>query len=218
MGGDRHPQGHRLRHPPARQALRQGAEGPDSFDCSGLTSQAWLGAGHIIPRTSEEQWRRLKHVPVADMRPGDLIIYFADASHVVLYIGDGMIIQAPLQPLGVRLSGRLDGHPRGGTTGRVNPAGRVPVVLRLHVPSHPGPHPNCREPPGGPCRPCQQKSPRPPLPGSGTEPRQKSLPPRRSIRRHRCSSSVWRAPHTRARCASSPCGRTTYCCPSTAGK
>ncbi|MGQ4380853.1 NlpC/P60 family protein [Streptomyces sp. SAS_267] len=72
-----------------------GAEGPDSYDCSGLTSQAWLAAGHPIPRTSEEQWRRLKHVPVEDMRPGDLIIYFADASHVALYIGDGEIIQAP---------------------------------------------------------------------------------------------------------------------------
>jgi cell wall-associated NlpC family hydrolase len=72
-----------------------GAEGPDSFDCSGLTSQAWLAAGHPIPRTSEEQWRRLKHIPVEDMRPGDLIIYFSDASHVALYIGDGKIISAP---------------------------------------------------------------------------------------------------------------------------
>ncbi|MGW3661736.1 NlpC/P60 family protein [Streptomyces sp. NPDC005141] len=72
-----------------------GAEGPDSFDCSGLTSQAWLAAGHSVPRTSEEQWRRLKHVPIEEMRPGDLIIYFADASHVGLYIGDGEIIQAP---------------------------------------------------------------------------------------------------------------------------
>ncbi|MFD9326764.1 NlpC/P60 family protein [Streptomyces sp. NPDC060065] len=72
-----------------------GAEGPDSFDCSGLTSQAWLAAGHTIPRTSEEQWRRLKHIPVEDMRPGDLIVYFSDASHVALYIGDGKIISAP---------------------------------------------------------------------------------------------------------------------------
>jgi cell wall-associated NlpC family hydrolase len=72
-----------------------GAEGPGSFDCSGLTSQAWLAAGVPIPRTSEEQWRLLKHVPIEKMRPGDLIIYFADASHVALYIGDGKIIQAP---------------------------------------------------------------------------------------------------------------------------
>ncbi|WP_406166559.1 NlpC/P60 family protein [Streptomyces sp. NBC_00996] len=72
-----------------------GDEGPDSFDCSGLTSQAWLAAGVTIPRTSELQWAQLKHVPVADMRPGDLIIYFSDASHVALYIGDGEIISAP---------------------------------------------------------------------------------------------------------------------------
>ncbi|PTM99535.1 C40 family peptidase [Streptomyces sp. VMFN-G11Ma] len=72
-----------------------GAEGPNSFDCSGLTSQAWLHAGIPIPRTAEEQWARLPHVPVSRMRPGDLIIYFSDASHVALYIGAGKIISAP---------------------------------------------------------------------------------------------------------------------------
>lgn len=72
-----------------------GAEGPDSFDCSGLTSQAWLAAGVAIPRTSQEQWRRLPRVPISDMRPGDLIIYFSDASHVSLYIGEGRMIHAP---------------------------------------------------------------------------------------------------------------------------
>lgn len=72
-----------------------GAEGPDSYDCSGLTSQAWLAAGVTIPRTSEMQWAQLKHVPVEDMRPGDLIIYFSDASHVAIYAGGGNIISAP---------------------------------------------------------------------------------------------------------------------------
>lgn len=72
-----------------------GAEGPDSYDCSGLTSQAWLDAGVAIPRTSQEQWRLLHRVPVEDMRPGDLIIYNADATHVSLYLGDGEMIHAP---------------------------------------------------------------------------------------------------------------------------
>ncbi|MEU5532658.1 NlpC/P60 family protein [Streptomyces sp. NPDC020362] len=72
-----------------------GAEGPSSYDCSGLTSQAWAKAGHPIPRTSQEQWKQLKHVDVKDMRPGDLIIYFDDASHVAMYVGDGAIIHAP---------------------------------------------------------------------------------------------------------------------------
>ncbi|KAB2973470.1 NlpC/P60 family protein [Streptomyces sp. SS1-1] len=72
-----------------------GAEGPKTYDCSGLTSQAWASAGRPIPRTSQEQWKRLKHVPVEEMRPGDLIIYNADASHVAMYVGDGSIIHAP---------------------------------------------------------------------------------------------------------------------------
>ncbi|MFJ6929913.1 C40 family peptidase [Streptomyces nigra] len=72
-----------------------GAEGPKSYDCSGLTSQAWASAGRPIPRTSQEQWKRLEHIAVEDMRPGDLIIYNADASHVAMYVGDGAIIHAP---------------------------------------------------------------------------------------------------------------------------
>ncbi|MFI9393474.1 NlpC/P60 family protein [Streptomyces bauhiniae] len=72
-----------------------GAEGPDSFDCSGLTSQAWADAGTPIPRTSQEQWKQLPHVDVTEMRPGDLVIYFADATHVGMYVGDGKIIHAP---------------------------------------------------------------------------------------------------------------------------
>ncbi|MFF7385932.1 NlpC/P60 family protein [Streptomyces griseoluteus] len=72
-----------------------GAEGPDSFDCSGLTSQAWADAGTLIPRTSQEQWKQLTHVDVTEMRPGDLVIYFSDATHVGMYVGDGKIIHAP---------------------------------------------------------------------------------------------------------------------------
>ncbi|MFB9464902.1 C40 family peptidase [Streptomyces cinereospinus] len=72
-----------------------GAEGPKAYDCSGLTSQAWAAAGRAIPRTSQEQWQRLRRVAVQDMRPGDLIIYFGDASHVGMYVGDGAMVHAP---------------------------------------------------------------------------------------------------------------------------
>lgn len=81
-----------------------GGTGPDGFDCSGLTMRAWQAAGRSIPRTSEQQWAQLPHVPVAQLRPGDLIIYFADASHVALYVGDGAIIQAPHPGASVELS------------------------------------------------------------------------------------------------------------------
>lgn len=72
-----------------------GAEGPKTYDCSGLTSEAWRTGGQGIPRTSQEQWKRLTRVAVAEMRPGDLVIYFEDASHVGMYVGDGAIVHAP---------------------------------------------------------------------------------------------------------------------------
>ncbi|MFI6346667.1 NlpC/P60 family protein [Streptomyces sp. NPDC050560] len=83
-------------------ALRQlgkpyvwGATGPDSYDCSGLTSRAWAHAGVTIPRTSQQQWARLPKVPVDRVRPGDLVIYFPGATHVGMYVGDGRVVHAP---------------------------------------------------------------------------------------------------------------------------
>ncbi|MGW8887297.1 C40 family peptidase [Streptomyces sp. NPDC055749] len=82
-----------------------GAEGPGSYDCSGLTSQAWAAADRPIPRTSQEQWRLLPRIAIEDMRPGDLIIYHADASHVGMYVGDGAIVHAPRPGRNVTLAG-----------------------------------------------------------------------------------------------------------------
>ncbi|MBD3008448.1 NlpC/P60 family protein [Streptomyces sp. 5-10] len=81
-----------------------GAEGPDSFDCSGLTSSAWAYAGRTIPRTSQEQWRRLPRVPLSQLRPGDLVIYYKGASHVAMYAGNGQVVQAPRPGQRVKLS------------------------------------------------------------------------------------------------------------------
>ncbi|MFE7972286.1 NlpC/P60 family protein [Streptomyces shenzhenensis] len=72
-----------------------GAQGPGAYDCSGLTSQAWQHAGTPIPRTSQEQWARLPRVPLNELRPGDLVVYFPEATHVAMYLGDGKVVQAP---------------------------------------------------------------------------------------------------------------------------
>ncbi|MFH8495224.1 C40 family peptidase [Streptomyces coeruleorubidus] len=94
-----------------RYAVRQlgkpyewGAEGPKSYDCSGLTSQAWAEAGTPVPRTSQEQWERLERVPLTELRPGDLVVYFPKATHVALYLGDGMVVQAPRPGAKVKVS------------------------------------------------------------------------------------------------------------------
>lgn len=89
-----------------------GAQGPDSFDCSGLTSQAWLHAGKPIPRTSQEQWRQLPKVSLDRLRPGDLVIYYPGATHVAMYLGKGLIIQAP----------------RPGSVVKVSPVGSMPAL------------------------------------------------------------------------------------------
>ncbi|CAL9296948.1 MULTISPECIES: C40 family peptidase [Streptomyces] len=94
-----------------RYAVRQlgkpyewGAEGPRSYDCSGLTSQAWAESGTPIPRTSQEQWEQLKRIPLSELRPGDLVVYFPEATHVALYLGDGMVVQAPHPGAKVKVS------------------------------------------------------------------------------------------------------------------
>ncbi|MFE2519763.1 C40 family peptidase [Streptomyces mirabilis] len=95
----------------ARYAVEQigkpyvwGAAGPGAYDCSGLTSQAWEHAGRSIPRTSQEQWAQLPHIPLSELRPGDLVIYFPEATHVALYLGDGLVVQAPRPGTDVKVS------------------------------------------------------------------------------------------------------------------
>ncbi|KOV63283.1 hypothetical protein ADK64_21295 [Streptomyces sp. MMG1121] len=81
-----------------------GTQGPDSYDCSGLTSQAWEHAGTPIPRTSQGQWERLTRIPLSALRPGDLVVYFPDATHVAMYVGDGKVVQAPRPGVAVGVS------------------------------------------------------------------------------------------------------------------
>ncbi|MFF3320699.1 C40 family peptidase [Streptomyces sp. NPDC002889] len=102
---------------------RSGTEGPESFDGSGLTSQAWAAAGRAIPRTSQEQWAELTRVPLRSLRPGDLVIYFPKATHAAVYLGDGMVIQAPRPGGRVKVS-PVASNPLLGAV-RPDPAGRA---------------------------------------------------------------------------------------------
>ncbi|MFI1417231.1 NlpC/P60 family protein [Streptomyces sp. NPDC020731] len=106
-----------------------GAEGPAAYDCSGLTSKAWGAAGTPVPRTSQEQWARLERVPLAELRPGDLVVYFPEATHVALYLGDGMVVQAPRPGARIKVS-PIAANPVLGAV-RPDPAGEP---VRRYVP------------------------------------------------------------------------------------
>ena len=75
-----------------------GSTGPCSagFDCSGLVMSAWASAGVSIPRDTYEQWAALPHVSTSDLEPGDLVFYNG-IGHVAMYVGGGMIIDAPTE-------------------------------------------------------------------------------------------------------------------------
>ncbi|MEV4969557.1 C40 family peptidase [Streptomyces scopuliridis] len=73
-----------------------GATGPNSFDCSGLTSWAFNQAGVSIPRTSQAQANVGTRInSLSALKPGDLIIMRTDLSHVGFYAGNGQILHSP---------------------------------------------------------------------------------------------------------------------------
>jgi cell wall-associated NlpC family hydrolase len=65
------------------------------YDCSGMVQAAWAHAGISIPRDTYQQWAALPHISMSSLEPGDLI-YYSGESHVAMYIGGGMIIDAPV--------------------------------------------------------------------------------------------------------------------------
>jgi peptidoglycan DL-endopeptidase CwlO len=78
-----------------------GGAGPTVFDCSGLVQWSMRQAGIAMPRVAADQALTGPSVPVADLQPGDLLFYHTDPtapdyiSHVAIYLGDGLMVQAP---------------------------------------------------------------------------------------------------------------------------
>ncbi|MFT3889295.1 MAG: NlpC/P60 family protein [Arachnia sp.] len=88
-----------------------GTSGPNTFDCSGLTSWAYRQVGVNITRSSRGQWSSVgKKVAKSDLRPGDLVFYYSPVSHVGLYIGNGKIVHAANPRRGINVAS-LDSMP-----------------------------------------------------------------------------------------------------------
>jgi len=118
-----------------------GAEGPNSFDCSGLTQAAWRAAGVEIPRTSQAQLSGLTRVSPSSVRPGDIVVY-KGGGHVGLYVGGGQIVEAPRPGASVRLAPWRSGWYATQFTAVVRPHSRT--VPTEEVPAQAAPRPKAQ--------------------------------------------------------------------------
>jgi peptidoglycan DL-endopeptidase CwlO len=95
---------------------RWGAAGPSTFDCSGLTMQAWARGGKGLPHYSVAQFYQSTRIAMADARPGDLLFWSSNGSpsgihHVALYLGGGQFIEAPHTGANVRYNSIYNWYP-----------------------------------------------------------------------------------------------------------
>ena len=80
-----------------------GGAGPSVFDCSGLVVWAYAQLGISLPHYTGFLWNSGVHVARSQLQPGDLVFFFADISHVGIYVGHGFMLDAPTYgiPVGI---------------------------------------------------------------------------------------------------------------------
>ena len=71
------------------------AAGPNEFDCSGLVVWAYAQEGISLPHYTGSLWNEGMHVSRNDLEPGDLVFFYPDISHVGIYVGNGLMVDAP---------------------------------------------------------------------------------------------------------------------------
>ncbi|PZF99822.1 C40 family peptidase [Micromonospora deserti] len=86
-----------------------GADGPDSYDCSGLMLAAWAKAGVSLPHNAARQRRATATVSRGELRPGDLVFYYSDLHHVGMYVGGGWVVHASRAGVPVKMKKIDDG-------------------------------------------------------------------------------------------------------------
>ena len=86
-----------------------GGTGPGGFDCSGLTRAAFAAAGVTLPRVAQDQFDAGPQLADgAAVRPGDLVFFGSGpggVDHVGIYVGSGLMVDAPHTGAQVRLEG-----------------------------------------------------------------------------------------------------------------
>jgi cell wall-associated NlpC family hydrolase len=82
---------------------RWAGSGPNSFDCSGLTSWAYGKAGVSLPHSSGAQISHGPRIAKSNLEPGDLVFFGSPIHHVGMYVGGGDFIEAPFSGASVRV-------------------------------------------------------------------------------------------------------------------
>ena len=72
-----------------------GGAGPTRWDCSGLTLRSFARAGVSLPHSAAVQFNYGKSISFDQVQPGDLLFFGRPISHVSIYIGNGLMVQAP---------------------------------------------------------------------------------------------------------------------------
>jgi peptidoglycan DL-endopeptidase CwlO len=73
-----------------------GSDGPNSYDCSGLTKAAWASVGVHLEHYTKDQWNEGRSVSRGELKPGDLVFYYPGSlHHVAIYVGGGYVVHAP---------------------------------------------------------------------------------------------------------------------------
>lgn len=90
-----------------------GGTTPSGFDCSGFVQYVYGHFGVKLPRISADQARAGKRVALNAMRPGDLVAWDNSsrnngADHIAIYLGNGLIIEAPRPGRSVQISHLYD--------------------------------------------------------------------------------------------------------------
>jgi len=76
---------------------RYGASGPNAFDCSGLTQYAHKQVGIKLPRTSRDQYKKVRKISKSYRKPGDLLFFHRGGNvyHAAIYAGNNTMWTAP---------------------------------------------------------------------------------------------------------------------------
>lgn len=80
-----------------------GGSGPSAFDCSGLVMWSFQQAGVFLPHSSYALAAGGQPVSLDQIQPGDIVTQYSDASHVGIYVGDGLMVHASTYGIPVRV-------------------------------------------------------------------------------------------------------------------